>query len=95
MTKADIVSLLVEKIGLQKAEAQLIVEVVIDNIKDSLLAGETVKIAGFGTFTVKKKNSRIGRNPKTKVEVEITPRRVVTFKVSDQLKKLMQNKSKT
>lgn len=95
MTKADIVALLVDKTGLQKAEAQLIVEAVIENIKESLIAGESVKITGFGTFTVKKKNSRIGRNPKTKVEVEITPRRVVTFKVSDQLKKVMRNISKT
>ncbi|HIJ59335.1 MAG TPA: integration host factor subunit alpha [Nitrospirae bacterium] len=89
MTKADIVALLIEKNGLQKAEAQLIVEIVIEKIKESLIANETVKISGFGTFTVKKKNARVGRNPKTKIEVEITPRRVVTFKASDQIKKIL------
>lgn len=90
MTKADIVSILIERIGLQKAEAQMVVEMLIENIKDALLSGETVKISGFGTFIVRKKGSRIGRNPKTKQEVTITPRRVITFRASEQLKDVIE-----
>ncbi|MFQ3573648.1 MAG: integration host factor subunit alpha [Thermodesulfovibrionales bacterium] len=86
MTKADIVSILIERIGLQKAEAQMVVEMLIESLKDALLSGETVKISGFGTFIVRKKGSRIGRNPKTKEEVTITPRRVIAFRASEQLK---------
>ncbi|MCE5312274.1 MAG: integration host factor subunit alpha [Nitrospiraceae bacterium] len=86
MTKADIVNNVFEKVGLPRNEAQELVEKVFDSIKHTLMAGESIKISGFGTFSVRKKNSRIGRNPKTKQEVEITPRRVVTFKASDQLK---------
>ncbi len=90
MTKADIVNLVFEKVGLPKNEAQEMVEAVFDTIKQTLIAGESIKISGFGTFNVRKKNSRIGRNPKTKEEVEITPRRVVTFKASDQIKELIE-----
>ncbi len=90
MTKADLVSLLFERVGLPKAEAHSIVELVLNNIKDSLLAGEVVKISGFGTFQVRKKSARIGRNPRTKQEVEITPRKVVTFKASEQLKDMVE-----
>jgi integration host factor subunit alpha len=90
MTKADIVNLVFEKVGLPKNEAQEMVETVFDTIKQTLIVGESIKISGFGTFNVRKKNSRIGRNPKTKEEVEITPRRVVTFKASDQLKELIE-----
>jgi integration host factor subunit alpha len=90
MTKADIVNLVFEKVGLPKNEAQEMVETVFDTIKQTLIVGESIKISGFGTFNVRKKNSRIGRNPKTKEDVEITPRRVVTFKASDQLKELIE-----
>lgn len=90
MTKADIVNFVFERVGLPKNEAQEMVEVVFDTIKQTLVAGESIKISGFGTFNVRKKNARIGRNPKTKEEVEITPRRVVTFKASDQLKELIE-----
>lgn len=90
MTKADIVNLVFEKVGLPKSEAREMVETVFDTIKQTLIAGESIKISGFGTFNVRKKNSRIGRNPKTKEEVEITPRRVVAFKASDQLKELIE-----
>ncbi|NLI31112.1 MAG: integration host factor subunit alpha [Nitrospiraceae bacterium] len=86
MTKADIVNLVFEKVGLPKNDCQDIVEAVFDTIKHTLIAGESIKVSGFGTFNVRKKGSRIGRNPKTKQEVEITPRRVVTFKASDHLK---------
>jgi len=82
MTKADIVSEVYEKVGLSKKEATDIVETVLDTIKETLKAGETVKIAGFGNFVIRNKGSRKGRNPKTGENIEITPRRVVTFKPS-------------
>lgn len=91
MTKIDIVNLIFEKVGLPKNEAQQIVDVLFETLKETLIAGESIKISGFGTFNVRKKNARIGRNPKTKVEVEITPRRVVTFKASEQLKEMVEN----
>ncbi|MBZ0157782.1 MAG: integration host factor subunit alpha [Alphaproteobacteria bacterium] len=90
MTKADIVNYVFEKVGLPRNEAQNIVEIVFDSIKQTLIAGESIKVSGFGTFNVRKKNARIGRNPKTKEEVEITPRRVITFKASDQLKEVVE-----
>lgn len=93
MTKGDIVNLIFEKVGLPKNEAQDIAEIVFDILKQTLIAGESVKISGFGTFNVRKKKARIGRNPKTKEDVEIAPRRVVTFKASDQLKDLIKKMS--
>jgi integration host factor subunit alpha len=90
MTKADIVNLLFEKVGLPKNETQEIVEVIFDTVKQTLVAGESVKVSGFGTFTVRKKRARVGRNPKTKQEVEISPRKVITFKSSDQLKEAIE-----
>lgn len=90
MTKAEIVNSLFEKVGLPKNEAAEILETVFETIKETLIAGESIKISGFGTFNVRKKGSRVGRNPKTKQEVEITPRRVVTFKASEQLKDVVE-----
>lgn len=89
MTKADIVNVVMEKVGLPRIESQQIVEAIFSAIKETLVAGESIKISGMGTFIVRRKNARIGRNPKTKQEVEITPRRVVTFRPSDQLKSLL------
>lgn len=82
MTKADIVTQIYEKIGLSKREASEILEIVLSILKGALKEGETVKIAGFGNFSVRKKNARKGRNPKSGEEIEITPRKVVTFKPS-------------
>ena len=82
MTKADIVAQIYEKIGLSKKEASELLEIVLNTIKETLKEGEVVKIAGFGNFLVRKKGSRKGRNPKSGEEIEITPRKVVTFKPS-------------
>lgn len=82
MTKADIVAQIYEKIGLSKKEASEILEIVLGTIKGTLKEAEIVKIAGFGNFSVRKKGSRKGRNPKSGEEIEITPRKVVTFKPS-------------
>jgi integration host factor subunit alpha len=86
MTKADLVEIVFEKVGLSKKEAQDIIEIIFDTIKQSFQDGESVKIPGFGTFNVRKKASRRGRNPQTGEELEISPRRVLTFKASNQLK---------
>ena len=86
MTKADLVDSIFEKVGLSKKEAQDIVEILFDTMKQTFAEGESVKISGFGTFHVRKKMARRGRNPKTGADLEITPRRVITFKISNQLK---------
>ncbi|PKL51952.1 MAG: integration host factor subunit alpha [Nitrospira bacterium HGW-Nitrospira-1] len=86
MTKADLVDSIFEHVGLSKKEAQDIVEILFDTIKQTFTEGESVKISGFGTFHVRKKMARQGRNPKTGANLEITPRRVITFKISNHLK---------
>ncbi|MBI5140923.1 MAG: integration host factor subunit alpha [Nitrospirae bacterium] len=86
MTKADLVNHIYEKVGLSKKEASDMVEVLFETIKESLSQGGSIKLSGFGTFSVRNKGSRRGRNPKTGVEIEIEPRRVVTFKPSVQFK---------
>ncbi len=86
MTKADLVDAIFEKVGLSKKEAHDLVEVLFDTMKQTFAEGESVKISGFGTFNVRKKLARRGRNPKTGEDLEITPRRVITFRVSNQLK---------
>ena len=86
MTKADIADSIFEKVGLSKKEAQDIIEIIFDTLKQTFKEGESVKVSGFGTFHVRKKAARRGRNPKTGEDLEITPRRVITFKISNQLK---------
>lgn len=91
MTKADLVNHIYEKVGLSKKEATDMVEVLFETIKESLSQGGSIKLSGFGTFSVRNKGSRRGRNPKTGVEIEIEPRRVVTFKPSVQFKTQVEN----
>jgi integration host factor subunit alpha len=87
MTKADIIEAVYEKVGgFSKKEAAEIVETVFDTIKDTLAAGDKIKISGFGNFVVRDKNSRVGRNPQTGEEITISARRVLTFKPSQVLK---------
>jgi integration host factor subunit alpha len=87
MTKADIIGAIHDKVGgLSKKEAAEIVEVVFDAIKETLERGEKVKISGFGSFLVREKKARIGRNPQTGEAIEISSRRVLTFKQSQVLK---------
>jgi len=90
MTKSDLINQIFEKVGLPKREIQKIVETVFETMKQALTEEEIVKISGFGVFTVRKKGSRIGRNPKTMQTVEIKPRKVVSFRVSEQLKEKVQ-----
>jgi len=90
MTKADLVEKIFDKIGLSKKEAQEIIEILFDTMKQTFVEGESVKISGFGTFNVRQKMARRGRNPKTGNDLEISPRRVITFRASNQLKALME-----
>ncbi|GBE41152.1 MAG TPA: integration host factor subunit alpha [Nitrospirae bacterium] len=90
MTKADLADRIYEKIGLPKKEAIAIVETLFDSMKNILSEGESIKITGFGTFLVRKKGERKGRNPKTGEELKIEQRVVVTFKPSLQFKSLVE-----
>lgn len=86
LTRADLAEALNRKLGLSRSESLGMVESILDMMSDSLAAGENVKISGFGTFLLRDKAERVGRNPKTGVEVPITPRRVLTFRASQMLK---------
>src|SRR6187401_1798325 len=86
MTKADIVEALYEKVGFSKKEAADLVELVFDTIKQTLSQGQKIKVSGFGNFVVREKRSRIGRNPQTGESIEITARRVLTFRPSQVLR---------
>jgi len=86
MTKADLIENVYLKTGFSKKESAEIVETVFDLIKSTLEDGEKIKIAGFGNFVVKEKATRRGRNPQTGEEIEITSRRILTFKPSQVLK---------
>ena len=74
------------EVGLSRNESAQLVENVLDHISDALVSGEQVKISSFGTFSVRDKSARIGRNPKTGEEVPINPRRVLTFRPSHLMK---------
>jgi integration host factor subunit alpha len=90
MTKADLADKIYEGVGLSKKEAAGIVELLFDSMKNILSEGESIKITGFGTFLVRRKSARRGRNPKTGEEIQIEQRRVVTFKPSLQFKSLVE-----
>ncbi len=93
MTKADIVDGVYERLGgYSKKEAAAIVETILDVIKEALVAGEKVKISSFGSFTVHSKAKRMGRNPKTGEPLEITARKVLTFKPSQVLRTVLNNR---
>ncbi len=86
VTRADLSEAVYQKVGLSRTEAAGLVEQVLSEIGDTLVRGDTVKFSGFGTFTVRSKAERVGRNPKTGVEVPIEQRRVTVFKPSNVLK---------
>ncbi len=86
ITRQDLSEAVYQKAGLSRAEAAKLVEQVLGEIGDSLVAGRAVKLSGFGNFIVRSKGERIGRNPKTGVEVPIEQRRVTVFKPSNVLK---------
>ncbi|MET0240756.1 MAG: integration host factor subunit alpha [Sphingobium sp.] len=80
LTRADLAEILNRQVGLSKSESAGVVESLLDHISAALEEGENVKISGFGTFSLRDKRERIGRNPKTGIEVPIAPRRVLTFR---------------
>lgn len=92
MTKVDIVEEIYEKVGFSKKEVAKIVEYIFDIIKESLVKEDKIKISGFGNFVVRKKRSRRGRNPQTGDDIEITARRILTFKPSQVLKASLNRK---
>ena len=87
VTRVDLYDAVYRKVGLSRSEAAELVERVLKEITDCIVAGETLKLSSFGTFTVRKKGQRVGRNPKTGLVVPIAPRRVVSFKASAIMKK--------
>jgi integration host factor subunit alpha len=86
LTRADIADAINRRLGFSRAESLGLVEAILRHMCEALAEGENVKISGFGTFLLRDKAERIGRNPKTGVEVPITPRRVLTFRASQMLK---------
>jgi integration host factor subunit alpha len=92
VTRLDLYTAVYEKVGLSRSESSTVVELVLKEITDTLAKGETVKLASFGSFVVRKKSQRLGRNPKTGVEVPISPRRVIVFKPSAVLKQQINGK---
>ena len=91
VTRAQLTEAVYQEVGLSRNESAQLVESVLDGIADALASGESVKLSSFGTFTVRDKARRIGRNPKTGEEVPILPRRVLVFRASPALKDRIQN----
>ncbi len=89
MTKADLIEKIYETFGFSRAESAELVEVFFTSIKEVLASGESLKISGFGSFNLHDKTPRIGRNPQTGEELEISSRRVLTFKPSQVLREAL------
>lgn len=86
LTRMDLNEAVFSEVGLSRNESSELVESILQKISDALVEGESVKISSFGTFSVRDKSARVGRNPKTGEEVPIHPRRVMTFRPSHLMK---------
>ncbi len=86
LTRADISEIVHENIGLSRAACAQIVEDLLGHLCSAMDRGENVKVSGFGTFVLRDKAQRVGRNPKTGIEVPIAPRRVLTFRASQSMR---------
>ncbi|WP_242096496.1 MULTISPECIES: integration host factor subunit alpha [unclassified Sphingomonas] len=86
LTRADLAESLYREVGLSRADSSKLVEQILYEMCSALSRGENVKISGFGTFVLRDKGERVGRNPKTGVEVPIAPRRVLTFRASQMMR---------
>ncbi len=86
LTRMDLADAVHDQVGLSRNESAELVESVLTHMSDALAGGESVKISSFGTFAIRDKAARIGRNPKTGEEVPITPRRVLSFRPSHLMK---------
>ncbi len=95
ITRVDLSEAVYAQVGLSRNESALLVDSVFEEISKALELGEMVKLSSFGTFSTRQKAQRIGRNPKTKVEVPIKPRRVLTFRPSHVLKERMNGQEGT
>lgn len=93
VTRVDLAEAVYRQVGLSRKESAGLVEMVLSEITDKLALGETVKLSSFGSFMVRDKGERVGRNPKTGVEVPIMQRRVLIFKPSNVLKAQMNNEA--
>ena len=91
LTKAELADLLFEVVGLNKREAKEVVDIFFEEIRETRVAGRSVKLSGFGNFQLRDKPQRPGRNPKTGEEIPIAARRVVTFHASQKLKSYVQD----
>ena len=86
LTRADLAEAVVRQVGLPRNESQELVELVLKEVSSCLAEGKPVKLSSFGSFGIREKGERIGRNPKTGEEVPITPRRVLVFRPSNIMK---------
>ena len=93
VTRTDLYNAVYQKVGLSRNESATLVELLLKEITDRLERGEAVKLSSFGSFVVRKKGQRVGRNPKTGKEVPISPRRVMVFKPSAILKQRINSNS--
>jgi integration host factor subunit alpha len=89
LTRADLSEAVHRQIGLSRNESADLVKSILDLMSDTLVEGQSVKLSSFGTFMVRSKNGRVGRNPKTGEEVPITPRRVLVFRPSQVMKNII------
>ena len=94
VTRSDVVDAIYSEIGLSRKDSGDILDMVVDEVVHELSSGNEVKISTFGTFSLRDKNARIGRNPKTGVAAKITPRRVISFKASQTLRNRINNRGK-
>jgi len=95
LTRMDLSEAVFREVGLSRNESAQLVESVLTHMSDALVRGEQVKISSFGTFSVRDKAARMGRNPKTGTEVPINPRRVLTFRPSHMMKERVAEGNKT
>ena len=93
VTRADLAEAVYEQVGLSRNESADLVEAVLNEISENLIKGKNVKISSFGSFSVRQKGERVGRNPKTGIEVPILPRKVLVFRASHVLKDRINEKS--
>ncbi len=91
MTRADLITDIIEKTSINRQVASAVLETVLSEISSTLIDGDSVKISSFGTFSIRKKKERVGRNPRTGEEAVITPRHVISFKASPLFKKRVEN----
>jgi len=92
VTRADLAEAVYREVGLSRNESSSLVESLLDEMSEALIKGENVKISSFGSFTIREKSERVGRNPKTGVEVPILPRKVLVFRASHVLKDRINNR---